>query len=196
MKNKIAIFKKAPMLPQAESLKASVAASIGRTIARYTYLESILASIIHRLLEISIKQGRVSIRLPRASEYPKLVKTLLQYHKLYADFQYAQLGKKLEGADAARNILAHSLYLKDGNVIKVQIVRGSWEFEQDVESVSKALQPDSPIVDRAFLSGQRAKVEEAIRWANQLHRLVFSALHALNEKRSLQKSLDRRRPQS
>ena len=74
------------MLPIAKTLKASVAASIGRTITRHTYLEWLLAKIIHTLLEISVKQGRIAVKLPRPHLYIGVVKDLLSFDNLTVDY--------------------------------------------------------------------------------------------------------------
>ena len=48
----------------AEALPAGIAASIGRMIARHSYLEWMLASVLYALLSIAVKQGRLAVRIP------------------------------------------------------------------------------------------------------------------------------------
>ena len=196
MKNKIAIFE-GGVSPLAHGLPSNIAASIGRTLVRHTYMESLQRAAVNLLLEISIKQGRVAVRLPQAKAYPKLIQTLLQFHGHYSNvIKFKNLALALDAADNARNILAHSLIMKDPKIGKyrIQIVRGSWELDQDVFSVSRALQPETPILDRAFLKARRAEVEAGIKLAKQLLKLVAVTMRALNEKRCTQAAWDRRRP--
>lgn len=197
MKTKIAVFKGGTQ-PIAQSLPSGVAASIGRTIVRYTYLESILAGCIHKLLEISIKQGRVAVKLPLAHGYQKLFQTLLQYHGVYSqtlNTELTKFGKILLAAETARNIFAHSLIIKhkDTGRLHIQVVRGDWDLQdQQAFSVNRALQPETQILDRTYLRKRRAEVEAAIKAAQHLATVVAQIMRALNEKRRTQSDLDRR----
>ena len=195
MKKRIAVFK-GRVAPAAQGLPSNVAASIGRTIVRHTFLDQLLAKIIYALLGISIKQGRVIVKLPPPGQYASAVEDLLQFHKVYSRFNFSAFSNKLLAANSARNLLAHSLFIKDVETcqLKIQIVRGSWEFEQDIVSVSRALHPETKVVDRAFLSSKRAAVEEAIKAARELYVQITAALRVLNEKRRTETSMDRRHP--
>lgn len=191
MKKRIAIFK-GRVGRTAQGLPSNVAASIGRTLVRYTFLERLLAQIIYDLLCISIKQGRIIVKLPPARQYTSAVEDLLQFHKIYSRFNFRSFSNKLLAADNARNLFAHSMFVKDEGQLKIQIVRGSWELEQDIVSVSRALSPEAKIVDRSFLSSKRAAVEEAIQATREVHVMIKVALQALNEKRQTETSMDRR----
>lgn len=181
-------------LPQAYPLKPSIATSIGRTVARHAYLDSVLASILYSLLSISVKQGRVAIRMPPARSYAQTIEKLFRYLKIDTIYNFNSLGRKLDAADRARNILAHSLYLddKDSGKVRIQIVVGSWELGENVESEPRAITPETPIVDRAFLSKKRAAVEAAIKRAQKLQLVTGYALATLNKKRRTQAEWNRR----
>jgi hypothetical protein len=193
MKKKIAIFKTGT-LPQAYPLKQSIATSIGRTIARHAYLDSILASVLYTLLSISPKQGRAAIRLPPARRYAQTVQQLFRYLKIQTIYDFNSLASKLDAADRARNVLAHSIYLydKDSGKVRIQIVTGSWELGPDVEREPRAITPETPIVDRSFLSKQRASIEAAIKRAHKLQLVTGYALATLSKKRRTQAAWDRR----
>ena len=192
MKKKIAIFE-GKVSPIVRSLPPSVAASIGRTLVRHTYLESLLLKTINNLLEISIKQGRLAVKLPPVKAYPKLIESLLQFHGLYGNaIKFKKIGLVLDVADRARNILAHSIILKEKGRLHIQIVRGSWELDQEAFSVNRALQPETPLLDRAFLTARRAEVERGITAARGLLNLTVATMQALHEKRRTQAVWDRR----
>ena len=198
MKSKFAHFS-GETAPIAPSLPQSAAASIGRTILRHAFLESILSKIVYSLLGISSKQGRVAVRLPPASRYVSTVQDLLLFHKIIAPtYNFRALAKALNDADSARNTLAHSIFLRrpESGELLIQIVRGSWELDQDVISVSRALQPQGKPVNRAFLKAQRAAVENGIRAARDFHTFVKHWLGVANEKRRTLPEQDRRRRSS
>lgn len=192
MKDKRAVFQKS-MAPIAKSLKGSIAASIGRTIVRHSFLEWLQARIIHRLLEISVKQGRLAVKVPRPQAYPDLINHLLQFQGVTIDYPFNRLGNKLDRAERARNALAHSIFIKEGNNLKIQLVTGSWEdFPQDVIPVKRALTPQSVLVDRTYLNKQRRLVEDAIKEIINLQKTVFHVLDTLHKKRRTESAWDRR----
>src|SRR5207247_9168872 len=99
MKKRFAFFG-GGMAPLAQTLRQSVAARIGRTITRHTYLDWILAKIVYSLLGISIKQARVAVRLPPPSRYIAMVQDLLLFHKLYMrGFNFRAFKTTIEDAD-------------------------------------------------------------------------------------------------
>src|SRR5688572_10322588 len=51
---------------------------------------------------------------------------------------------------------------KETRQLRIQIVRGNWELEHDVVTVSRALQPEGRVVNPAFLMAQRKTVENGI----------------------------------
>lgn len=165
-------------------LRQSAAASIGRTIARHSYMQWRQAKILYALLGISIKQGRAAeIRVPSPSGYIRMVRDLLMFHRAALQgFKFGALKEALEDADLARNILAHSVFLidKETRQLKIQIVRGNWELEHDVLTVSRALQPEGRTVDRAFLAEQRAAVENGLAGVEALGLLIGETMRRLN----------------
>lgn len=192
MKKKRALFT-SRMLPVAKTLPQGKAASIGRTLMRYAYLEWRLAYIVYRLLGISIKQGRVAVKLPQSRACINIIEDLLAFLGVITNFNFRQLGKKLEAAERARNVLAHSVYQVDGKTILVQVVRGSWELDQEFEPVKRVLQPESKVLDVAFLSMQRRLVEHAIMATEELAEFVEKTLAELNDKRRTEPHWDRRK---
>jgi hypothetical protein len=183
--------------PLATKLRQSAAASIGRTIARHSYMQWRQAKILYTLLGISIKQGRAAdIRVPGPSAYIRIVKDLLLFHRAQLQgFKFGALKGAVEDADRARNILAHSVFLRDKQTgqLKIQIVRGSWELEHDVVTLSRALQPEGRLVDRAFLNEQRAAVETGILGVEALRVLIEETMRRLNALREGHPQADRRK---
>jgi hypothetical protein len=193
---KIPMFGPAIMQPVVTTLPQGKAASIGRTLTRFAYLEWRMAKTIYTLLGISIKQGRAAVRLPQLRATLGIAQDLLTFLRVRVNFDFKRLGKLLDEAERARNVLAHSLFVRDGKNIYVQVVRGSWDFGQHVESASRTLNPEMKVVDRAFLSVQRQHVEVAIKAADLLGRVIAAILTELNERRGNTPALDRRRPKT
>jgi autonomous glycyl radical cofactor GrcA len=154
------------------------------------------AKILYILLGISIKQGRAAeIRVPAPSAYIRMVRDLFMFHRATLRFNFNGFRKAVEAADFARNILAHSVYLVDKQTreLRIQIVRGNWELEHDVVTVSRAIQPEARTVNREFLLEQRAAVEAGIVAVEVLGRLVDQAMSDINARRAESRTADRRK---
>ena len=183
-----------PAAPVAEALPPGIAASIGRMIARHSYLDWMLANVLYALLSISIKQGRVAVRIPPPRLYITTVFDLLAYQRLHLAFNLAALERKLVAADQARNMLGHSVFARDERSGKlfVYLVSGTWDVAQALEAGRRGLMSEKIEVTRAFLAGKRAAIEDAIKAARQLAEQVDDGLQALNQIRRTRRALDRR----
>ena len=181
--------------PISQPLPALVAESIGRTIARHSYLEWVLGQVLYSLLEISIKQGRKVVRRPDPTQYVAAVQGLYAFHKLDSNFQFNELCKRVEAADRARDALAHSVYMQDVNTrgAKVHLVRGSWANGGDPEVVSRDAWPETPVLNRTFLNQMRDIVEAAVKQAEALRAETDDLLRKLHEARRTNPHLNRRR---
>ena len=181
--------------PISQGLPNAIAESVGRTIARHSYLEWVLGQILYSLLEISIKQGRKVVQRPEPAQYVAAVQGLFAFHKLETRFNFATLCRKVEAADRARDALAHSVYMRDVNQrgTKVYLVRGSWARGLEFESVSRDLWPEAPLLDRAFLGRLRDDVEDAVARAEKLRDLTDKLLRKLHDMRRTTPGLNRRR---
>lgn len=185
----------AALEPITTPLPAAVAASIGRTIARHSYLEWVLGQVLYSLLEISIKQGRAVVQRPKPRQYVAAVQGLYAFQRLDTSFNFADLARRMEVADRARDLLAHSVYMRDVGTRsgKTHLVRGSWNLGLDDEVVSRGQWPDTPVLDRDLLSRLRDEVEAAIARAEQLRRTTDKLLRELHDARRTDPRLNRRR---
>ena len=183
----------AALEPIAQAIPSGVATAIGRTVARHSYLEWVLGQVLYSLLEISIKQGRKVVRRPEPRQYVAAVQGLFAFHKLETKFNFAELCRRIEAADRARDALAHSVYMRDVNTRgdQVHLVRGSWATGHD-ESVSRDVWPDAPALDRALLARLRKDVEDAIARAEKLQQQTDKLLRGLHDLRRVNPRLNRR----
>lgn len=185
----------AALEPVTAAIPSAVAEAVGRGIARHTYLEWILGQVLYSLLEISIKQGRKVVQRPTPAAYAAAVQGLFAFHKLDSAFDFADLARRVERADAARDALAHSVYMQDVNSRKpkLHLVHGSWAREGDYERMARDAWPEAPVIDRALLGKLRKDIEDAVARAEKLRDHTDGLLRKLHEKRRTDPKRDRRR---
>src|SRR5882672_2408384 len=103
----------AALEPLAVDPPAEIAAIIGATVARHAYLDWVLGQVMYSLMEISIRQGRVIMKLPRPRVYVAAVKELYEFHDLQTKYDFEELAQRLEAAERARRELTSSIYMRD-----------------------------------------------------------------------------------
>jgi hypothetical protein len=171
----------AALEPLASDLPEELAAGIGATVARHAYLDWLLGQVMYDLMEISIKQGRVIMKLPRPKVYVAAVKELFEFHGLEAKYDFDALARKLERADCACRELTRSVYMRDTSrdALSVQLVRSPWDSGPGGD-----LQPEAQVVDARFLAAKRKEVDDAVKTTEKLRALTDRMLRDLHEKRS------------
>src|SRR6478752_808394 len=134
--------------PVTQPLPEATAAAVGRLIARHSYMEWVLGQVLYSLLEISIKQGRAVVRRPDPPQYAAAVEGLYAFHKLETTFKFDRLAAAVGRADAARDALVSSVFMRDTDRKNspVYLVRGSWAAGLDLDAVSRDAWPDTPVV--------------------------------------------------
>jgi len=180
----------AALVPLTQPLPASVAASIGTTLARHAYLDWVLGQVMYSLMEISIKQGRVILKLPRPRQYIAAVRDLYEFHGLDGAYPFEPLARRLETAERVRALLTRSAYMRDtgSRTLRIQLARALWDPGPGGET-----QPESQVLDRRFLAARRKEVEDAIRSAERLRAATDKGLRALHAQRRTRPRLDRRK---
>lgn len=189
MPRKRAMFNTA-LVPLTQPLPNAIAASIGATLVRHAYLDWVLGQVMYSLMEISIRQGRVILKMPRPRQYIAAMDDLFRFHGLDMDYDFEQLARRLEAAERSRAVLMRSTYMRDtaSRTLRIQVARALWDPGPGGEA-----QPEAQVVDRRFLAARRKDVEQAIRGAERLRALTDKLLRALHEMRRKRPRLDRRR---
>ncbi len=179
MPRKSAMFS-ANLAPLTQPLPAAIAASVGATIARHAYLDWVLGQVMYSLMEISIKQGRVILKLPRPRQYIAAVRDLFEFHGIDDAYDFARLERRLETADHTRRLLTRSAYMRESGSRgpRIHLARALWDPGPGGES-----QPEAQVVDRAFLAKRRKDVEDAIASAEKLRALTDKRLREAHLKR-------------
>jgi hypothetical protein len=178
------------LVPLSLGLPAQFAASVGVTLARHAYLDWVLGQVMYSLMEISIKQGRVIMKLPRPSHYIAAVKDLFAFHGLKTVFDFEALERRLETSERTRNLLTRSVYMRDSSSkqVMIHLARSPWDPGPGGET-----QPEAQRVDRKFLGSRRKEVDDAVRNAEKLQALANRELRKMHELRRKRPGLNRRK---
>lgn len=178
------------LVPLTQPLPASVASAVGATLARHAYLDWVLGQVMYSLMEISIRQGRVILKLPRPRQYIAAVHDLFDFHGIKSEYNFEQLARRLEAAERVRALLTRSTYMREmgARVPRIHLARALWDPGPGGET-----QPEAQLVDRSFLAARRKDVEAAIASAEKLRVLINRELRALHERRRKSARLDRRK---
>jgi hypothetical protein len=164
--------------PLAKPLPADLASAVGTLIARHTYLDWVLGQVMYNLMEISMKQGRVIMKLPRPRVYIAAVRELLEFHKLNVKFDFDALAEKLEAADSARREVTRSIYMTDSDSGAVHLARSPWDPGPGGDT-----QPESQALDPRYLKRKREDIEDAVAAAEKLRALTDKLLRNLHARR-------------
>jgi len=194
MPTKKSVFNPA-LEPYTQPLPEAIASSIGRTIARHSYMEWLLGQVLYSLLEISIKQGRAVVQRPLPRQYAASIQGLCAFQKIDCKFDFEDLSQCVEAADRVRDLLVHSVYMRDVNARgdRIHLVHGSWARAAEMDVIKTGEWPDTPVLDRAYLANARKTVEEAVKRAEALLVTISNLLRQLHELRRSNRKYDRRR---
>lgn len=175
----------AALEPLAKPLPAEIAAAVGHIVQRHAYLDWLLGQVMYDLMEISIKQGRVIMKLPRPRVYATAVRELFEFHGLDTRYDFEVLVRALELADCAAREVTRSIYMHDGDAVFV--VRSPWD-----PGPGGDVQPESQRVDARFLAAKRKEVEDAVKAAEKLRAVTDKMLRDSHRKRA-KPGFDRRK---
>jgi hypothetical protein len=171
----------AALEPLTQPLPAEIAAGVGAIVQRHSYLDWVLGQVMYSLMEISIKQGRVIMKLPRPRVFVTAVKELFEFHGLEPRFDFDALAQNLELADCAVRELARSVYMRDTDSasLSIHLARSPWDPGPGGE-----LQPESQRVDAKLLAAKRREVEDAVKGAEKLRGLTDRMLRESHRRRA------------
>lgn len=178
----------AALEPLTAELPRDAAAAVGNLVARHMYLDWLLGQVMYDLMEISIKQGRVIMKLPRPRVFVAAVKDLFDFHGLEARFDFDAFAARLEEAHVACRELTRSVYMSEdgGGEGEITLVRSPWD-----PGPGGDLQPEAQRLDSKMLAAKRRRVEKAIAAAEKLRALTDKLLRDSHARRS-RPAFDRR----
>jgi hypothetical protein len=175
----------AALEPLTKALPVEIAAAVGTIVQRHAYLDWLLGQVMYDLMEISIKQGRVIMKLPRPRVYATAVRELFEFHGLEPRYDFDAFVHALELADCAAREVTRSIYMHDGK--QVFVARSPWDPGPGGE-----VQPESQRVDARFLAAKKKEVEDAVKAAEKLRALTDKMLRESHRKRA-RPGFDRRK---
>jgi hypothetical protein len=174
--------------PVTTALPPAVAAAVGEIVARHGYLDWVLGQVMYDLMEISVKQGRVIMKLPRPRVYVTAVRELFEFHRIAGRFDFDAFATRLEAAHIACREVTRSVYMRDSSEPGVvHVVRSPWDPGPGGE-----MQPEAQRADAKYLAARRKQVEDAVKAAEKLRGLTDRLLRDSHAKR-LRPGFDRRR---
>jgi hypothetical protein len=157
--------------PLMKALPEEAANAVGALVARHTYLDWVLGQVMYNLMEISIKQGRVIMKLPRPRVYIAAVRELLEFHELRMKFDFDALARKLEAAESARREITRSIYMTDSDSGEIHLARSPWDPGPGGDT-----QPESQALDARYLARKRRDIDDATDAAEKLRGLTDKLL--------------------
>jgi hypothetical protein len=175
----------AALEPVPGELPPGVSQAVGDVVARHTYLDWVLGQVMYDLMEISVKQGRVIMKLPRPRVFVAAVKDLFEFHGLEAGYDFDALAARLEAAHVACRELTRSVFMGDAG--EVYLVRSPWDPGPGGDQ-----QPESQRIDAKLLASKRKAVEDAVKSAEKLRALTDKLLLESHARRA-RPAFDRRR---
>ena len=169
----------AALEPVTAALPASISAPVGELVARHGYLDWVLGQVMYDLMEISIKQGRVIMKLPRPRVYVTAVKELFEFHGIEGRFDFDGFASRLEAAHIACREVTRSVYMSDTSEPGVvHLVRSPWD-----PGPGGDLQPEAQRMDAKYVAARKKQVEDAVKSAEKLRTLTDKLLRDSHAKR-------------
>lgn len=160
-------------------LPNSLAASLGRMIARHAYLEFVLASSLHRIIGVDYAVGRVAVVNPRGGDILDRMQELAEIYGLAVHpFPWKEFRKTLTDLKTWRDIYAHSpwVYNKQARRYWLYITTGSRVEKPGGPSLKRKIYPEGKPIAVSDLTAFRKEIEKAIRQAHVLDRFFRLSL--------------------
>jgi hypothetical protein len=116
--------------PVVTELPLGIAAGVGNVVTRWAQMEWHLRMAVYVALRIDVKRGRVAVRQPRLEESITMIEDLLVLERRVVSADTNKLRKSLINLQRERDLIAHSVWLKDRNTGKlaVQSTAGTWNL--------------------------------------------------------------------
>lgn len=174
-----AMRKPRPPIRLNPGLPTPLAASLGRMIARHSYLELTLATALYRLAGVSHKVGRVAIANPRGSDILNRMLELAEIFELKLHpFPWNQYKSTLDDLKKRRDIFAHSAWVYNRQVRRyfLYVTSGKSQPKEGAPGRSRKIHPEGVPASIADLRTLRKEIEKAIGEAETLDRFVQLSL--------------------
>jgi hypothetical protein len=153
-------------LELADGVPMKYAATVGRIIVSWAHVEYRLRLVAKRLLGIGQKQARIALAEFRALEMLTRIEELAELRDFRFKSNIAAMKNRFSHGEARRNLIAHSAWLREGDLYKVQYTKG----RTPGSGRNRRLYPEGIPVTRDFLSNALRDVKVCVKDAKTLVR--------------------------
>ncbi|WP_193366915.1 hypothetical protein [Pelagibius marinus] len=168
--------------PVRKDLPNKHSAEIGRIVTRWSYLEWQLRQIAYSLLRISPKEGRLSVREPRVTDYLTMIEDLVQLKRLGVRVEWKKLRKHVDELADHRNRLAHGVWLKQQGyrVPCLQLTKGVWQPEPGKAPIKAKIDPVSVPITVDDLRSVVNAIDSVIEYIDKVRMAIDVRLNSLS----------------
>ena len=179
-----------PTYPVRRKLPVAYSTEIGRIITRWAWLEWELKRVAYTILEIGPKEGRLSVREPRAHDYLTMIQDLMRVRNMSISDDLKRDLKPVKQTlihhGDLRNALAHGIWIKrdDTPLPVLQVVGGDlFKKIQFPQSTPKAkIEPRALAMELPALHAMVNDIERLIQFVQALRREIETQLPASPDK--------------
>ena len=163
-----------------QTLPASFNEGIGKVIVSYALLEHVLGSIVHFMLDVSHKEGRLAVRQPRAKDRFIMIRDLMELNDLTSALDLANLQTRIPECQSRRDHIGHGVWVLDAETnsrILLRVTSGTWQPDPGMRGkVKRMLKPQAvPYVPQDFDELKRF-IESTTALVDHLAREIGAAL--------------------
>src|SRR5690348_3145111 len=135
------------------SVPTTIAAGVGRVMVRWAYQEALMRLLVKNASGVAIKTARIALREPPIEQFAKYLSDILFVEGLAPAQNITQLGGKLVAAKERRDMLAHSVWIRDqkSKEIGIQWVRGSHDRKASEPRITRKMKPAFKPINAAYL---------------------------------------------
>lgn len=166
-------------------LPDDLATEIGRVVVAYARLEHKLTMLTGLLLQLNRPEGRIVLRTPRAVDRLDMALDLFAIKDIPLAANTEELRGLIQSASTGRDLVAHSIWLKDDPSGKIYVfsTRGSWPKDLTRgERVNRAIFPQSIPYSPEDCKAVLALIEKAMAGVDALGAELDDAIQASPEK--------------
>lgn len=166
-----------------KDLPSNLLEGIGQVIVLFSRLEFVLSKIIHDLLGISEKEGRLAVREPRASERVNIIADLLALRNMEVGTDLKKLQTLVENLEKDRNKVAHGIWVKHPKTgeLLLRVTKGTWQ-DGIRGKVKRIIVPEAFEVSPNYLAQIAEQIDQTTIQVLSLAREIVNSTPTLHEK--------------
>jgi hypothetical protein len=173
------------VFPTTIDLPKSYMEGIGRICVNWAFQERQLANITYGILGINPKQGRVSVRSPRASENLLMIQQLLDLENIKVEsIDISKLVKSLQDLERLRDMVAHGVWLLNpqDKQLLLQSLSGNWKPDPKAAKVARRIKPEGVAVNEGDLNDLASRIKKTIDVTKTLSHELAEKISVIRKK--------------